>query len=369
VSDQNATAGRPFECRIPAYAPGGDQPSVTVVGMPPGWLRFDADTATLRGIPPATAGSHHQITLRAADSQGSTADVTLGIAVVNPEPSTGPGPGPTWAPLSPWEIRTSTPVSYVVPAATGSSLTYRLVSGLPSGLSFDPATRTISGAAQGLGFSTVLRVANASGRSTDCTLSVRIHGVTAPSDQPTGSDQLSAWRPADPSALHSYCYYDGQGRVVGEVDEQQFLTETVRDDARDTQRTLRYQQPVTVGPDDTLATLRSRAGAFRSTSFVQYDGYGRVLAMTGPDGSTSTRNEYDEAGRVTRVISAAATAEQRARRTFFNAFGEATATLGGEGDASLGASASPEQIRQAIHDYGTRSDYDTLGRLIRTADA
>ena len=98
---------------------------------------------------------------------------------------------------------------------------------------------------------------------------------------------------------------------------------------------------------------------------MSYDGFGRVRVTTGLDGSTQTRNEYDEAGRLARAVSAADTAEQRARRTFYNAFGEVIATLGGEGDASLGTNPTPQQISDAIRDYGNRLEYDTLGRAIR----
>ena len=55
------------------------------------------------------------------------------------------GAGPTWVSLSPLDVVTNTPVSYVVPAATGqSSLTYSVVSGLPPGLSFSANTSTRS---------------------------------------------------------------------------------------------------------------------------------------------------------------------------------------------------------------------------------
>lgn len=55
--------------------------------------------------------------------------------------------GPAWLALPPLTFVSNTPVNYVVPAATGQSLAYSVVSGLPTGLSFDPTTRTISGAA------------------------------------------------------------------------------------------------------------------------------------------------------------------------------------------------------------------------------
>ena len=185
----------------------------------------------------------------------------------------------------------------------------------------------------------------------------------------TADMTVPAWRPADLAGLHSYFFYDGQGRVIGTVDEQQFLTETVYDDALNTQRTLRHLTPVTVATGDTLASLKSRAGVAWQMSLVQFDDFGRVHETTALDGSTLMRNEYDAAGRLTRVVRAANTEEERARRTFYNAFGEVSAVLDGEGDAWLGPNPTPQRIDEAIRDYGIRYDYDSLGRMIRSVDA
>jgi hypothetical protein len=111
VSNQNAIAGKPFEYHVPVYDPDGDQLTVSVVGTPPSWLSFDAPTATLRGTAPA-AGTDHQVTLRADDGRGRTADVTVLISVINAAPPSTPGAaGPTWASLSALEVTTDTPVS------------------------------------------------------------------------------------------------------------------------------------------------------------------------------------------------------------------------------------------------------------------
>jgi YD repeat-containing protein len=367
VTNQNAIGGEPFEYRMPAYDADGDHLTLTVVGTPPSWLSFDAGAATLRGTPPA-AVANYSVTLRGDDGRGKTADVTVLIGVTNAAPTGAGGGGPAWVSLSPLDVVTNTPVNYVVPPATGQSLIYSLVGGMPPGLSFDPVTLTVTGTSTAVGFYTIaLRATNGSGDSVDRTVSVQIRTAAATAAQPTGGDQLSSWRPSDTSALSSYLYYDGQGRVVGSVDEQQFLTETVYDDALNTKKTLRYPTPVTVSPSDTMASLKSRAGASYQTSLSQYDGLGRVLESTELDGSTLTRNEYDQAGRLIRTVIAANTSEERARRTFYNAFGEVIATFGGEGDAWLGT--NPQRITEAISDYGIRHEYDTLGRKIRSVDA
>src|SRR6185312_9719440 len=47
VTDQHVVAGQPFESRVPAHDADGDPLTVSVVGAAPGWLSFDAGTATL----------------------------------------------------------------------------------------------------------------------------------------------------------------------------------------------------------------------------------------------------------------------------------------------------------------------------------
>lgn len=180
---------------------------------------------------------------------------------------------------------------------------------------------------------------------------------------------LSAWRPAvTAGALHSSFFHDGQGRVIGAVDEQQGLTESVYDEEANTLQTLRFPVPVTVVPGDDLGSVRSRAGAPFQLSFVRYDDFGRVLETSALDGSV-TRHDYDDAGHLVRVVSAAGTSDERIATTSYNAFGEITATLGGEGSAWLGANPSPQRMEAAIHDYGIRYDYDSLGRKVRSVDA
>ncbi|WP_036504759.1 putative Ig domain-containing protein, partial [Nitrosococcus oceani] len=146
----------------------GDPLTFSVVGTQPGWLSFDASTATLRGTPPATVTSY-TVTLRADDGRGKSSDVTVLIAVANAASSGGQGgTGPTWASLPSLNVVTNAPVSYVVPTATGQSLIYSVVSGLPPGLSFDASTRAITGSSSAVGFYTILlRATNASGQSVD----------------------------------------------------------------------------------------------------------------------------------------------------------------------------------------------------------
>ncbi|MET0534975.1 MAG: putative Ig domain-containing protein, partial [Steroidobacter sp.] len=174
-------------------------------------------------------------------------------------------------------------------------------------------------------------------------------------------DVLAQWRPTNMDGLRLRSFYDGLGRLIGSVDEQGFLTEFVHDVATNRQHSVRYANALTVGNDDTLATLKARAGAGR-TATLQFDQFGRVSTSTATDG-TVTRSEYDDAGRLVRTTTADGTNEARARRTRYNVFGEVTGALGGVGDAWLAADNS-RTLAQAIDRFGVRYEYDAAGRQV-----
>ncbi|MDF2120414.1 putative Ig domain-containing protein [Roseiarcaceae bacterium H3SJ34-1] len=370
VTDQFVTGGQRLRYRLPSYDADGDATTVAVIGSVPAWLSFDAATTTLSGTPPV-ADVIDTITLRADDGRGGVSDITVRLVVSAAAPMSGLPGGPAWPALPPLDAVAGAAVSYAVAPAAGASLTYAVLGGLPTGMLFDGAALTITGSCAHAGcYSIALRVTDATGRSTDRTVSVRISPVVSAALQPLGSDQMSAWRPAgDPDALRSYAFYDGQGRVIGAVDEQQFLTETVYDESLNTRRTLRYLTPVAVAAGDDLTALRGRAGAALQLSLVSFDDFGRVRENIGPDGSTVTRYTYDAAGRLILVAAAADTVDERSGSTFYNAFGEVIATLGGEGTAALGTSPTPAQVEAMIDGYGVRYTCDTLGRVIRRVDA
>jgi YD repeat-containing protein len=211
------------------------------------------------------------------------------------------------------------------------------------------------GVVDALGYLTESRY-NAAGRLIE---TVRYATVSAAIANPPTVATLAAWRPAAADAdLHSYRYYDGQGRLVGSVNEQGYLTEFVYDAQANLQRTVRYRTFVTVADNDSLSDLKGRAGA-SETGTIEYDALGRVSRSIGVDGSI-TRNEYDELGRLARQIVAEG-ANSRANRIRYNAFGEVNGTVGGVGDAWL-AGDSTRTLDTAIATYGIRYEYDKNGR-------
>ena len=362
VLPQAVYVGAPFSMTLPPAEDLQGQPlSYSFVGALPSWLSFDAGTRKLSVTGPIPAGTSFQtVEFKATNATGGDVRLSFGLSIRSE--------GPTWTTLPPLESVAGTALNFVVPAAGGQGLTYSIVSGLPAGLSFNATTRTITGASTAVGFYTiVLRATDASGQSTDRTISMQIRSSTAPIAQTPGSDQLAAWRPTNTAGLRTRMFYDGLGRVVGAVDERGFLTETLYDDYANAQLVKRYLTAVTIGASDTLAALKNRAGTAQTTA-VAMDGFGRVLRTTAVDG-TQTRNEYDAAGRLVRVVAADGWAEARGIRTRYNAFGEVTGTLGGAGDATLGANPTQAQIDAAIAQYGMRNEYDALGRVVRTIDA
>lgn len=190
------------------------------------------------------------------------------------------------------------------------------------------------------------------------------HGFVAASATTAGAtaDPLAAWRPDGGEVLRRWHFHDGLGREVASVDEAGYLTETVFDEAGNRQRILRYPDPVQVNEDDTPDSLRALAGAPAQESQIIFDAFGRPSEEIAVDGCV-TRRTYDEAGRLVREVQAEGTDQQRGRRWRYNAFGELTGEVGGEGDAAQA------DTDAAIEQHGVRHAYDQLGRRIKTTNA
>jgi YD repeat-containing protein len=186
------------------------------------------------------------------------------------------------------------------------------------------------------------------------------------------ADPLASLRPtSSPSDLQSFYYYDDEGRVVGSVDSEGFLTQTTYDEQNNLQKSIRYMTPVTPSAGtqnaNTLTNLINGAGASETTT-TQFDAFGRISSVTGVDG-TQTIYQYDAAGRLVRQVSASGTSDQQARDTRYNAFDEATGTLGGVGDATLASGFTEAQLDAAITAYGTSYGYDADGQQSSVTDA
>lgn len=155
INNVAAEAGTAWSFVIPQFTdPNGDTLTYTASGLA-SWMAFDPGTRTLSGTP-GPVGSW-SITVTAKDPSNATASRTFTVSTPN-----------TW-PAVINQVPTQTAYrniawSYQVPTSTfadvnGDSLTYS-ASSLPSGITFDPATRTFSGAVGTLGNYTLVVTAN-----------------------------------------------------------------------------------------------------------------------------------------------------------------------------------------------------------------
>lgn len=168
--------------------------------------------------------------------------------------------------------------------------------------------------------------------------------------------------------VHSYFFYDGQGRRIGVLDAEGYLTETVYDVAGHASQQTRFNRHLTYTPGtSTFATLRAAAVASptpssHTTSF-QYDGAGRVIRETNHEG-TVTQYTYDSLGRLTATTRAYDTTEARTTEARYDYLGRLLQELTAEGHAQITVGMTDEDIDAIWEQYGVTYAYDSAGRRI-----
>ncbi|MEL6435207.1 MAG: putative Ig domain-containing protein [Pseudomonadota bacterium] len=121
----------------------GDPVTFSADGLPDG-VTIDPDTGVISGTPAndASVDGPYDVTVTATDPQGNTADVPVTINVVNPPPVTiADLPDQESYVQTPFEI----PTAQAFDDPDNDVLTYS-ATGLPDGMTIDPATGIISGA-------------------------------------------------------------------------------------------------------------------------------------------------------------------------------------------------------------------------------
>ncbi|WP_027912331.1 RHS repeat protein [Pseudomonas sp. URIL14HWK12:I7] len=199
--------------------------------------------------------------------------------------------------------------------------------------------------------------------------SIRYANATVLANRATGT--LVGLRPPSVGDLTSWYFYDTAGRQIGSVDEKQFVTETVYDEAGNTQKTIRYATAYTaaISAATTFATIKSGvvAGAVQ-TATTTFDDQGRVALRVATDG-TATAYEYDSAGRLVRETQAQGTTEERSTRTRYDAFGQTIGKLLGEASARITTGMSATEVAAIYAQYGLTYQYDAAGRVASVTDA
>ena len=187
-----------------------------------------------------------------------------------------------------------------------------------------------------------------------------------------GSGTLNDLRPATGENLRTWFFYDSTDRQIGSIDEQQFVTEVVYDEATHQQKTIRYGTAylaaITTGTR--FATVKAAVATSTAIqgSTVAYDSMGRVSQRTATDGSI-TAYEYDTAGRLVREITAKGTSEERSIHTRYDAFGQTVGKLLGEASARVTAGMTDGQVTAIYGQYGLTYSYDAVGRVASVRDA
>jgi YD repeat-containing protein len=191
--------------------------------------------------------------------------------------------------------------------------------------------------------------------------------ATSASLRTTGTlDQL---RPATAATdIHSYTLYNASGQVVGAIDAEGALTETVYDATGNKTQVVRYATRVTYTAGATLASLRPAANAQDQATSYAYDALNQLVSQTAPDGTVS-QFTYDNVGNLISSVKAAGTAEVRTINARFDRQGRLTGELSGNGAALLTGGQTQAQIDTIWAQYGVFHTYDAAGRRTSSTDA
>ncbi|MFJ4376075.1 LysM peptidoglycan-binding domain-containing protein [Pseudomonas japonica] len=197
---------------------------------------------------------------------------------------------------------------------------------------------------------------------------IRYAAVTNAALRAGGS--LAELRPGG-AGLSNWYFYDGAGRQIGSVDERQFVSETVYDEAGNVRKNIVYARAYSAALNATSSFATVRAAVIDGGSQVlttTYDALGRVSRRTAADG-TLTTFEYDASGRLVRETAAAGTSEERSVRTRYDVYGQTLGKLLGEASTRITAGMSEAQIAAVYSQYGMTWSYDASGRVASVSDA
>jgi LPXTG-motif cell wall-anchored protein len=205
INDQTKevnTAIDPIE--IHATDNSGQPVTNSVSGLPKG-VTFDPETNTISGTP-TTVGTS-TVTVTTKDGQGNTTETTFTIGV---EDTTKP----TVEAIGDQTKEVNTAIDPIEIHATDNSgqPIKNTVSGLPEGVTFDPATNTISGTPTTVGTSTVTVTSDdGHGNKTETTFTIKVEDTTKPTVDSIGNQTKEVNTAIDPIDIHAT---DNSGQPV-----------------------------------------------------------------------------------------------------------------------------------------------------------
>ncbi|MDN6886170.1 Ig-like domain repeat protein, partial [Variovorax sp. CAN2819] len=181
------------------------------------------------------------------------------------------------------------------------------------------------------------------------------------------SGDLTGLRPKDsPNDIRTYSFYNARGQLVGQVDGEGYLTETVYDVRGNVVQTKRYASPAKNpgSASATLATVRPDPSALDQTVTQTWSAANQLLSRTNAEG-TITSFTYDVSGRLVQTTTAVGTADERTQRLRYDIQGNLIAELDGRGSAAV----AQNDALAAWAANGSTHTYDATGRRTSTTDA
>lgn len=202
---------------------------------------------------------------------------------------------------------------------------------------------------------------NAAGEQAD---SIRYATATDSSLRAGGT--LAQLRPASSASdIREVTLYNAKGQVVGQVDGEGYLTESVYDAGGNLAQSVRYANrvlaPVTTA--STLAQIRPASSSADQATSRRYDALDRLTQETSPQGVV-TQYGYDSVGNLVSTSAAVGTSEVRTVLARYDLQGRLTGELSANGAALLTGDRTQAEIDAIWAQYGTRYAYDAAGRRI-----
>ncbi|USA45404.1 DNA/RNA non-specific endonuclease [Acinetobacter sp. C26M] len=167
-------------------------------------------------------------------------------------------------------------------------------------------------------------------------------------------------------------FYNAQNKLVGSIDEKNFITAYIYDEKNNTVTTRQYSAAATTTANmntvwaDFIAAIPATNSYQESIKY--YDNQGRLSKVSDTRQGITTYG-YDNAGRVITEILATGSANERRIFTRYNAFDDVTHVLAGEVALDIKSGMTAAQVDQVYEQYAIKSYYDAAGRKTQVLNA